>query len=100
MAATVEIDILQGVLGGCVWFHLDLANDVLYLRNQATRNAPVFGEETPDGFTVLRTDDGEFAGMTIVNYWRRFGSDELDCATIHAVKERVSTWAQSHFIAA
>src|SRR5690349_5473812 len=100
MAAAIEIDTLQGVLDGHIWFHLDMTNDVLYLRSKTTRNIPVFGEETPEGFTVLRTDKGQFAGMTIVNYWRRFGSDDLDTATIQTVKERVSAWAQNHFLPA
>src|ERR1041385_1089768 len=97
MAAAVEIDTLQGVLDDRVWFHLDLTNDVLYLRSQTTRNARVFGEDTPEGFTVPRTNNGEFTGMTVVNYWRQFGSDNLDAATFQTVKERVSAWAESHF---
>jgi hypothetical protein len=100
MAGAVEVDTLQGSLGDSIWFHFDLDNDVLYLRDQATRNEPVFGEEDPDGFTVLRTDDGKFAGMTIVTYWERFGSGELGRASIHAVKERVAEWAKSHSLVA
>jgi hypothetical protein len=98
MAASVEIDTLQGTLDESVWFHLDLTNDVLYLRNEATRGSQVFGEETPDGFTVLRTDNGSLAGMTIVNYWRRFGSGELSSASIRKVRDRVAGWAQKHFV--
>ena len=97
MAAAVEIDTLQGILGDSVWFHLDLSNDVLYLRKQASRNEPAFGEETPDGFTVLHTDGGEVVGMTVVKYWRRFGSGDLNTASIQTVKERVAAWAQAHF---
>lgn len=100
MAATVEVDTLQGVLDGNIWFHLDLSNDVLYLRDQATRNVALIGEESPEGYTVLRTQDGHLAGMTIVNYWRRFGSTAIDFATIQAVKERVSAMADSYFTAA
>ena len=96
MAEAVEIDTLQGSLGDSIWFHFDLNNDVLYLRDQATRNERVFGEENPEGFTVLRTDDGKLAGMTVVNYWGRFGSGNLGSARIHTVKERVAEWAKSH----
>lgn len=73
-----------------MWFHIDLSNDVLYLRSQATSNQTAFGEETPEGFTVLRTDDGKFAGMTIVNYWERFGSGDLGDTRIQTVKERIA----------
>src|SRR5690349_10670666 len=98
MAATVEIDTLQGTLGDSVWFHLDLTSDVLYLRNQDMRNDSVFGEENSDGCTVLHTDSGDFAGMTIVNYWKRFGSGELDKASIKKVRDRVAVWAREHFV--
>ncbi len=100
MAKAVEIDTLQGTLDESLWFHLDLSNDVLYLRDQGTRNQAVFGEETPEGFTVLRTNKGEFAGMTIVNYWGRYGSGDLGRASIYIVKERVAAWAQRHLMAA
>jgi hypothetical protein len=100
MAAAIDIDTLQGTLGDSVWFHLDLSNDVLYLRNKAMRNHSVFGEETLEGFTLLHTDSGEVAGMTVVNYWNRFGSGELSTATIQTVKEQVSVWMASHFAAA
>lgn len=100
MAGTIEIDTLQGFLGDSIWFHLDLDNDVLYLREQATRNMPVYGEEDSNGFTVLRTDDGKFAGMTIVTYWKRFGTGDLGRASIHTVKERVAEWARSHAVVA
>jgi hypothetical protein len=100
MAAVIEIDTLQGILGDSIWFHFDLSNDVLYLRDKATRKDPAFGEENSEGFTVLHTNNGEFAGMTIVNYWRRFGSGDLRRASIHTVKERVAVWAENHFVAA
>jgi hypothetical protein len=100
MAAAIEIDTLQGTLDDAVWFHLDLSNDVLYFRLQETRQEPVFGEETPEGITLLRTEEGHVAGMTIVHYWRRFGSGDLSSASIHAIKERVAAWAQDHSLAA
>lgn len=100
MAAAIEIDTLQGTLDDSVWFHLDLSNDVLYFRLQRTRHDPVFGEEAPEGFTLLRTDGGLAAGMTIVHYWKRFGSGDLSRASIHTIKERVSAWAQTHSLAA
>lgn len=100
MAAAIDIDALQGTLDNSVWFHMDLNRDVLYLRKQQTRSVPVFGEETAEGFTVLRTDNGTFAGMTIVNYWGRFGYGDLNHASIESVKERVADWAQRHLLSA
>jgi hypothetical protein len=88
MASAIEIDTLRGVLGGSVWFHLDLTNDVLYLRNVTTRAERVFGEGTPSGFTLLRTDSGEIAGMTVINFWSRFGTGRLASASIRAVKQQ------------
>ncbi len=98
MAATVEIDTLQGILGGSVWFHLDLSNDVLYLRTETTRTERVFGEEVPAGFTVLRTDSGDIAGMTVVNYWSRFGAGDLGAASIRDIQVQVAGWAMRHFV--
>jgi len=100
MAAAIVIDTLQGTLGESIWYHLDLSNDVLYLRQESSRNEPVFGEETSEGFTLLRTDNGDFAGMTVVNYWRRFGYCEVCTASIHTVKERVAAWATSQSLVA
>ena len=100
MAAVIEVDTLQGTAGGSIWFHLDLSNDVLYLRNQATRTDPAYGEETDEGFTILRTDNGDFAGMTIVNYWSRFGSGDVGNVSIRTVQERVAAWAKGHALVA
>lgn len=39
---------------------------------------PTLGEETPDGFVLLRREDDDRAvGLTIVNWWKRFGSGDL-----------------------
>src|ERR1051325_4602226 len=94
MAETVELDMLQGVLSGRTWFHLDLENDVLYLCNEVFRNERVFGEESPEGFTILRTDSGELAGITAVSFWKQFGAGWLKQASIEAVKESVAAWAK------
>ena len=97
MAAAIEVDTLQGVLGSNVWFHLDLDNDVLYLREHDTRREPAFGEESPEGFTILYTDSGRVAGMTVVNYWHRFGRGDVTRSSIQSVKDQLSAWAQRHF---
>lgn len=68
---------IEGTIGSALWFHFDLGNDVLYLRLNSLLDTEVFGEETPEGFILLRTDEDQIAGMTIVNYWQRFGAGEL-----------------------
>ncbi len=100
MAIGVEVDTLQGILGGSMWFHLDLDNDVLYLRARATLGESVFGEETPEGFTALRSNSGALAGMTVVNYWQRFGNGDVGSASIQAIKDQVAAWSASHIPAA
>lgn len=43
----------------------------------STQEQEVFGEETPDGFLLFRTEDEKVAGMTIIGYWKRFGEGQL-----------------------
>ena len=74
----VVTDALEGVINKTLWFHYDIGNDVLYLRRNDRRDAQAVGEDTPDGMILLRdaeTDDT--VGLTVVNWWRRFGRGEL-----------------------
>jgi len=45
------------VVGDSLAYHFDVTNDVLYLRFLSTQEQEVFGEETPDGFLLFRTED-------------------------------------------
>jgi hypothetical protein len=68
---------LEGVVG-VLWFHYDVDGDVLYLRLQSRREAEAVGEETPDGFILLRDmSTNKPVGMTVVNWWKRFGKGRL-----------------------
>lgn len=74
----VRTDVIEGVINDAVWFHYDLADDVLYLRLASERETPSLGEETSDGTIVLRCeDDNRPIGLTIVNWWKRFGHGKL-----------------------
>lgn len=74
----VRTDAIEGVIDDTVWFHYDLAGDVLYMRLAAHRDAAAVGEETPDGFILLRREaDDQPIGLTIVNWWQRFGNGVL-----------------------
>ena len=71
----IVTDTLEGVIDNALWYHYDLTADVLYLRLVEHRETHTVSEETPDGFLLLRRDDNdEPVGLTIVNWWRRYGS--------------------------
>ena len=97
MTATVELDTVHGTLDSLVWFHLDLSNDVLYLRDSRSRNERVFGEETPEGFTLLRKEDGKVAGVTVVCFWEQYGHGDIKRATLDSLRDEVARWAGDHF---
>jgi hypothetical protein len=51
---------------------------VLYLRINSCRDRDAVGEETDDGFILLRDQDTDgLVGITVVNWWKRFGSADL-----------------------
>ncbi|MEX2387920.1 MAG: DUF2283 domain-containing protein [Phycisphaeraceae bacterium] len=73
----VRTDALEGVVDDRVWFHYDLTADVLYLRLASERDTPALGEETEEGFILLRAESDErIVGMTVVNWWSRFGTGD------------------------
>ncbi len=68
------LNTLEGTVGTDVWFHYDLANDVLYLSLSGERETPSYSEETTGaGMEVRRIDDDELIGMTIVGWGKRRG---------------------------
>jgi len=90
----VITDSVEGVVDGTVWFHYDLTNDVLYVRLALHRESPSVGEETPDGLILLKhTETGKPIGMTIVNWWKRFGEGELP-DSITELQRRIEPWAR------
>lgn len=90
---TVQVDAIEG-LTDALWVHYDVTNDVLYLRLCAYRDAPTVAEETPDGLLLLRTEEhGKPVGMTIVNWWGRFGSGALP-DSIRQIGAAIEPWAR------
>lgn len=90
----VKVDAIEGTVDDVLWCHYDIANDVLYLRLAGCREEPTVAEETEDGFLLLRREDtDQVVGMTVVNWWKRFGSGELP-DSIHELAVAIEPWAK------
>lgn len=90
----VAIDTLEGLINHSLWYHYDVTDDVLYLRLNARRDAEAVGEETDDGFILLRdAETDEAIGLTVVNWWRRFGHGTLpdSISEIHRLIEPLAS---------
>ncbi|MFO7775021.1 MAG: DUF2283 domain-containing protein [Candidatus Hydrogenedentota bacterium] len=86
----VKVDVMEGLLDDFLWFRYDMENDVLYLRLVEHRYAPAHSEETQDGILLLRREDnGEVAGITIVNWWKRCGDGPLP-DSIHELEQAIA----------
>ena len=89
----VKVDAIECILDDVLWCHYDLTNDVLYLKLVKHRDASAYSEETEEGFLVARREDNdEVAGMTIVNWWKRFGQGEIP-DSIHELERAIEPWA-------
>jgi len=89
----VTTDALEGTINGTLSYHYDVAGDVLYLRRIAEMDTPALGEESSDGFIELRAEaSGEVIGLTIVNWWKRFGRGALpdSITAIHRAIEPIA----------
>ncbi len=85
---------IEGVVEGTLWCHYDLANDVLYLRLLRDRQASTYSEETEDGYLIVRREDNdEVAGLTVVGWWKRFGTGKLP-DSIHELEQAIEPWAR------
>ena len=90
----VKVDTIEGIVDDVLWCHYDITNDVLYLRLVKHRGIPAYSEETDDGLLLVRREDNdEVAGMTIVNWWKRFGTGQLP-DSIHALERAIEPWAR------
>lgn len=90
----VVTDTLEGTIDNVLWFHYDMTGDVLYLRLVGERDTATVAEETPDGFLVLRReDDNRAVGLTVVNWWKRFGKGALP-DSIRELQELIEPWAK------
>ena len=90
----VKVDTIEGTVDDVLWYHYDLANDVLYLRLAAHRDAPTYAEESDDGFLLVRReDDDDLVGITVVNWWKRFGKGDLP-DSIRELELAIEPWAK------
>ena len=90
----VKVDTIEGTVDDVLWYHYDLASDVLYLRLTAHRDAPTYAEESDDGFLLLRREDADdVVGITVVNWWKRFGKGNLP-DSIHELELAIEPWAK------
>lgn len=90
----VKVDTIEGLVDGVLWCHYDIANDVLYLRLLKHRQTPAYSEETDDGFLLVRREDNdEVIGLTVVSWWKRFGTGELP-DSIHELERAIEPWAR------
>lgn len=88
----VITDAIEGVIEGTVWFHYDLAGNVLYLRLPDERQMQALGEESDDGVIVLHAqDDGRIVGLTVVNWWQRFGQGNRP-DSLTELASRIAPW--------
>jgi hypothetical protein len=68
---------ISGVYNGVLRYHYDAGSDVLYLRLTRHADTEAYGEETDEGYILLRSVAGDaVVGMTIVSYWQRFGQGQ------------------------
>jgi hypothetical protein len=87
-------DTIEGTVDRRLWYHYDLTNDVLYLRLLDHRNTETVSEESPDGVLLLRRlDTDEVVGMTVVNWWKRFGGGGT-CDSLRELERRIEPWGQ------
>ena len=98
MAAVEISDMIEGTVHDNWWFHFDLSNDVLHFRFVTMRNLRVIGEEDDEEFTIFHTTEGNFAGMTIVCFWERFGIGELEDASRDEMRVVVEQFACKHVL--
>ena len=90
----VTTDTLEGLINNLYWFHYDAPNDVLYLRLRAHRETPALGEETDDGFILLRDESTDQpVGLTVVNWWKRFGQGAFP-DSLSEIQRHIEPWAE------
>jgi hypothetical protein len=90
----VTVDTIEGTINDVLWYHYDLTDDVLYLRLAQYRDTATYAEETDDGFLCIRRQDNDEAvGLTVVSWWKRFGSGRLP-DSIRKIERAIEPWAK------
>ena len=88
------LDTIEGTIPGNLWFHYDVGNDVLYIRLESKRRASTDGEETDDGVVLLRDRrSGKTIGLTVVNWWKRFGKGSLP-DSFSEIQKKIKPWGK------
>ena len=93
----VVTNVIEGTIGtgpAAVWFHYDVTADILNLRHASERTAATTAEETPDGLLLLRREvDHMPVGLTIINWWKRFGAKSLP-DSLKELGEAIEPWSR------
>jgi hypothetical protein len=90
----VALQSIEGLIDEVCWYHYDMPNDVLYLRLASKMGAQTCAEETEDGYLLLRDmATEEVAGVTIVNWWKRFGKGALP-DSLALLQRAIQPWAK------
>ena len=90
----VITDTLEGTIDSTLWYHYDVTSDVLYLRLVSERQTQTVGEETDEGFILLRREqDDQPVGLTVVNWWKRFGQGPLP-DSLKQLERCIEPWKQ------
>ena len=89
----VKVDAIEGTVNDVLWYHYDLAGDVLYLRLASERQSETYAEEGDDGTLLLRRQDNDaLVGLTVVSWWKRFGTGPLP-DSIRKIEALIEPWA-------
>jgi hypothetical protein len=90
----VKVDTIEGTIDDVLCYHYDVGRDVLYLRLAAERETPTYAEETDDGCLLFRREsDDRAVGVTVVSWWKRFGSGALP-DSLRELAQRIEPWAE------
>ena len=89
----VKTDSIEGPADGALWYHYDIDSDVLYLRLASAREVDTYAEETDDGLLLRSEASDEPVGLTVVNWWKRFGKGALP-DSIRALEKAIEPWTQ------
>ena len=88
------LDTIEGTIPQDLWSHYDVGNDVLYIRLESKRRASTVGEESNDGIVLLRDKrSGKTIGVTVVNWWKRFGKGSLP-DSFSEIQKKIKPWAK------
>jgi hypothetical protein len=89
----VTVATVEGTIEGACWFQYDLADDILYLRLEAFRDAPTAGEEAARGVRLLRhAETGQPVGLSVFRWWEQHGSGAPP-DSLAALCDQVAVWA-------